>query len=225
MTAKLIQCATCMMWEVRDTDGAPGCYSCGKCVQIQLLKEHVAALKKELDDLRFIRENEGFLDRTYSEVVTPRIPEERKGATMRKERMLEVQETPGDVPLVNRFTFLEAVRTEDTASLRGGQVCEPKIGAEAEPRSQTSGRAVVVGDSIVRGTERGFCSNRRGLRMVCCLPGARIQDITDRLQGILKGEGEQPEVVVHVGINDIGKKRKDILQRDFRELGRRLKKI
>ncbi|XP_059844550.1 uncharacterized protein LOC132404404 [Hypanus sabinus] len=151
MTAKLIQCAMCMMWEVRDTVGAPGCYSCGKCVQIQLLKEHVAALKKELDNLRFICENESFLDRTYREVVTLRIPEERKGATMRKERMLEVQETPGDLPLINRFILLEAVRTEDTASLRGGQVCELKIGAEAEPRSQTSGRVMVVGDSIVRG--------------------------------------------------------------------------
>ncbi|XP_062909111.1 uncharacterized protein LOC134349138 [Mobula hypostoma] len=82
---------------------------------------------------------------------------------------------------------------------------------------------MVVGDSIVRGTERGFCGNRRDLRMVCCLPGARIQDVTDRVQGILKSEGEDPEVVVHVGTNDVGKNGKDILQRDFRELGRRLK--
>ena len=37
----------------------------------------------------------------------------------------------------------------------------------------------------------------------------------DCLQGILKGEGEQLEVVVQVGTNDIGKKRKDILQWNF----------
>ena len=149
--------------------------------------------------------------------------EERRGATMRKERKLEVPETPGDVSLVNRFTLLEAVRPEDTASLRDGHVCNSKIGAEAELKSQTSERAVVVGDSIVRVKKRGFCGKRRDLRMVCCLPGARIQDITDRLQGIFKGEGEEPEVVVHVGINYIGKKRKVILQWDIRELGRRLK--
>ena len=59
--------------------------------------------------------------------------------------------------------------------------------------------------------------------MVCCLPGARIQDVTDRVQTILKGEGEQPEVVVHVGTNDVGKKGMNILQRDFRELGKMLK--
>ncbi|XP_078253188.1 uncharacterized protein LOC144592470 [Rhinoraja longicauda] len=86
-----------------------------------------------------------------------------------------------------------------------------------------SGRAVVVGDSIVRGTDRRFCGSRRDLRMVCCLPGARVQHITDRLQKILVREGDQPEVVVHVGTNDVGRKRKEVLQREFRELGKALR--
>ncbi|XP_059500994.1 uncharacterized protein LOC132209499 [Stegostoma tigrinum] len=67
------------------------------------------------------------------------------------------------------------------------------------------------------------CNGQENLKTVCCLPGARIQDITDRVQRILKGEGEDPEVVVHVGTNDVGKKRRSILQRDFRELRRKLK--
>ncbi|XP_059504239.1 uncharacterized protein LOC132209920 isoform X2 [Stegostoma tigrinum] len=223
MTAKLIQCAACMMWEVRDTDDVSGSYSCGKCVHIQLLKEVVATLKKELEDLRLIRENENFLDRTFSKVTIPRIPEERRGISMTKEDVNEVQETPGEAPIVNRLTVLETAKTDNTASPRGGQVCKSKIVVEAEPRSQTSRRGVVIGDSTVRGTDRGFCGNRRDLRMVCCLPGARIQDVTDRVQRILEGEGEDPEVLVHVGTNDFGKKRRSILQRDFRELGRRLK--
>eukprot|EP00061_Rhincodon_typus_P004886 g23665.t1 len=39
--------------------------------------------------------------------------------------------------------------------------------------------------------------------MVCCFPGARLRDVSERLQNVLKGEGEQPEVIVHVGTNDM----------------------
>ena len=59
--------------------------------------------------------------------------------------------------------------------------------------------------------------------MVCCLPGARAKDVTERLQDILKGEGEQAEVIVHIGTNDIGRKRDEDLKSEYRELGRRLK--
>ncbi|XP_067845690.1 uncharacterized protein [Heptranchias perlo] len=60
--------------------------------------------------------------------------------------------------------------------------------------------------------------------MVCYLPGGRVKDITERVQNILRGEGEQPEVVVHVGTNDIGRKRIEVLQSQFQELGRKFKK-
>lgn len=43
--------------------------------------------------------------------------------------------------------------------------------------------------------------------MVCCLLGARVQDLSERLHGILEREGEQPEVVGNDGTNDIGRKR------------------
>eukprot|EP00061_Rhincodon_typus_P006752 g27732.t1 len=33
--------------------------------------------------------------------------------------------------------------------------------------------------------------------------GARVRDVLDRVFGILKGEREQPQVVVHVGTNDV----------------------
>ncbi|XP_043563443.1 solute carrier family 66 member 2 [Chiloscyllium plagiosum] len=131
-----------MLWEVRDTDDVSGSHSCGKCVHIQLLKKRVAALKKELGDLRLIRENENFLDRTFCEVITPSIPEERREMTMMKEVMIQVQETPGEVPLVNKLNLLETVETDDTASPRGRQICQLKIGVEAQSRSQISCRVV-----------------------------------------------------------------------------------
>ena len=48
-------------------------------------------------------------------------------------------------------------------------------------------------------------------------------DVSDRVYDILVGEGKQLEVVIHVGTNDIGKKRDEVLKCEFRELGRRLK--
>eukprot|EP00061_Rhincodon_typus_P018078 g47097.t1 len=44
--------------------------------------------------------------------------------------------------------------------------------------------------------------------------------------GILKislWEGKQPEVMAYIATNDISKKRDEVLQREFRELGRKLK--
>eukprot|EP00061_Rhincodon_typus_P010747 g35270.t1 len=39
--------------------------------------------------------------------------------------------------------------------------------------------------------------------MVCCLPGARVLDVSEWVQDILKREGKQTEVIVHIDTNDI----------------------
>eukprot|EP00061_Rhincodon_typus_P010022 g33974.t1 len=59
--------------------------------------------------------------------------------------------------------------------------------------------------------------------MVCCLPSARVRDISDRLERILEWEGEDPVVVVRVGTNNIGKARKEDMFGDYQELGTKLK--
>jgi len=70
-------------------------------------------------------------------------------------------------------------------------------------------------ETIVRGIDRRFCGHGRDSRMVCCLPGARVHDVLDHIFRILKGEGEQPEVVVHVSTNDVGKKRDEVVKNYF----------
>ena len=52
-----------------------------------------------------------------------------------------------------------------------------------------SRRTIVIGDSLVRGTDRRFCGSERDSRMVCCLLGARVRDVSDRVFRILKGRG------------------------------------
>eukprot|EP00061_Rhincodon_typus_P009000 g32122.t1 len=56
---------------------------------------------------------------------------------------------------------------------------------------------------VVWGTDRHFCGRKRDSRMACCLPGASVQDVSEQAESNLKGEGEQPEVVVRIGTNDI----------------------
>jgi len=64
--------------------------------------------------------------------------------------------------------------------------------------SVSSCRAIVIGDSIVRGIDRCYCGCRRDSRVACCLAGARVLDVTEQLQGILKGEGDVVEVMAHL---------------------------
>jgi len=48
-------------------------------------------------------------------------------------------------------------------------------------------------------------------------------NVSDRVFRILKGEDEQPEVVVHIGTNDIGRERDGDVKNEYREFGWKLK--
>ncbi|XP_069750301.1 uncharacterized protein [Narcine bancroftii] len=127
---------------------------------------------------------------------------------------------PVNIPLSNRYILLDAVEGDDlTEAGSSDQVAGTEPGMVDQ---KVKRNAVVIGDSIVRNTDRRFCEPDRYARMVCCLPGARVRDISNRVQGILKGEGKQPDVLVHVGTNDIDKK-EEVLKKDYRELGQKLR--
>ena len=100
---------------------------------------------------------------------------------------------------------------------------DTESGSTAQKGGRKKKTAVVIGDSMVRGTDRRFCGRDRDSRMVCCLPGARVRDVSDRVHSVLKWEGDQPDVVVHIGTNDVGRKSEEVLKSEYRELGRKLK--
>lgn len=59
------------------------------------------------------------------------------------------------------------------------------------------------------------------MKIVCCLPVARVENVSERLLNILKGKNGQSEVIVYIVMHDMGKKKRDeILQNEFRELGK-----
>uniref|UniRef100_A0A803JZ70 SGNH hydrolase-type esterase domain-containing protein n=1 Tax=Xenopus tropicalis TaxID=8364 RepID=A0A803JZ70_XENTR len=61
---------------------------------------------------------------------------------------------------------------------------------------------VVIGDSIIRKVDRVICQVDRFNRTVCCLPGARVRHVVDRVDTLLGGSGHDPAVLVHIGTND-----------------------
>ena len=70
----------------------------------------------------------------------------------------------------------------------------------------------MVGDSILRRTERAICDKDLKRRTVCCLPGSQVRHIMDLVDRLLGGAGEDPAVIVHVGTNDNVKRRWSVLK-------------
>ena len=78
---------------------------------------------------------------------------------------------------------------------------------------------VFVGDSIVRKTDRVL---NKGDDVVVCLPGAKIEAITKRVENIV-GSGNGGSVLVHVGTNNVEREDTTAIVRKYRQLGRTLK--
>uniref|UniRef100_UPI00398E4FFB uncharacterized protein n=1 Tax=Pristiophorus japonicus TaxID=55135 RepID=UPI00398E4FFB len=220
-------CASCTMWELRDTSSVPDDYVCGKCISLQLLTDRVAELELKVDSLWSIHDAENDVSSMYSELVLPQVKSPqpaREWKTSRKSSARKVvQGSHAVIPLQNRYTDLSTVEGDDSSGEgSSSQVHGTVAGSAAQEGRKKSGRA--IGDSIGRGIDRRFCGHNRDSRIVCCLPGARIKDVSEQVQDILKREGEQPVVVVHIGTNDIGKKKRDeVLRDEFKELGAKLK--
>ena len=78
---------------------------------------------------------------------------------------------------------------------------------------------VFVGDSIVRKTDRVL---NNGDDVVVCLPGAKIEAITERVKNIV-GSGKGGSVLVHVGTNNVEREGTTAIVRKYRQLVRTLK--
>ena len=78
---------------------------------------------------------------------------------------------------------------------------------------------VFVGDSIVRKTDRVL---NKGDDVVVCLPGAKIEAITERVKNIV-GSGKGGSILVHVGTNNVEREGTTAIVRKYRQLVRTLK--
>ena len=77
-----------------------------------------------------------------------------------------------------------------------------------------------MGDSILRKTDRSLS---KGEDIVVCLPGARIEHVTERVVNVL-GHGQGGSILVHVGMNSADRDGTIRIVRRYRELVETLKK-
>jgi len=67
-------------------------------------------------------------------------------------------------------------------------------------------RVIVIGDSLLRGTEGPICRPDPSHREVCCLPGARVRDVAKKLLDLVWPSDYYPLLVVQVGGDEIAKR-------------------
>ena len=129
---------------------------------------------------------------------------------------------PGIESLVetsNSFTGLpvgEALEDVDTGT---GETDSGISGGQWEG-VKAKGKVLFMGDSITRFTDREFCKRDRRKRVRVCLPGARIEDVSARVNDIV---GDEEVVAVQVGTNNLSQDNEGLLRSKYRELICRLK--
>ena len=79
---------------------------------------------------------------------------------------------------------------------------------------------VFMGDSILRKTDKML---NKGEDVVVCLPGARIEHVTDRVENVL-GHGQGGSILVHVGTNNADREGTTRVVQRYRQLVGKLKK-
>ena len=103
-----------------------------------------------------------------------------------------------------------------------------RIGQEGERRKSYSAAVIdgikrnttiYVGDSIIRKTDSRL---RKGEDVVVCLPGARIEHVTERVEKIM-GRGNGGTILVHVGTNNTDKEGTTAIVEKYRKLLKKTK--
>ena len=81
------------------------------------------------------------------------------------------------------------------------------------------------GDSLLRGTAAPICQPDREACEVCCLPGAKVRDVTERVPQLVKSTDYYPLLLSHVDTNDTARGNLGRIKEDFKALGMQAKSI
>ncbi|CAJ0944909.1 unnamed protein product [Ranitomeya imitator] len=233
VTTYMVSCSMCYMFTDRPEEESN--FTCQKCRLVALLEEKVRSLEERIATLKLIKENEDFLDRTEASLLVtegeksvrePPKADEWKHVTKRSKKTMEKSPT---TQLKNRYQIF--VEDEDgTPKDEAIPASKKEKGTQQHVTTKSTAKkqqrvVVVVGDSLLRGTEAAICRPDITAREVCCLPGAMIKDVTDRIPKLFSSKDVHPFLLIHVGTNDTA--RKDLLTicKDFEELGKKVKEL
>ena len=171
-------------------------------------------------------------------------PQEKRGWTLVTARSLPPTPMMPPTPMVSLGNRFEALRQEKEEV--EGLDSSPNPGSNPEKRVNIWGstqhrdrdrtgccittsatkkewRVLVIGDSLLRGTEAPICRPDNLSREVCCLPGARVRDVRKALPQLIKPEDYYPLVVIQIGSREAATRKMRYIKKDFASLGRMLK--
>ncbi|XP_050804876.1 uncharacterized protein LOC127048856 [Gopherus flavomarginatus] len=209
-----VYCTECSMYDYLPCGRVA--YVCSQCKEFLALRDHVRTLEARVAELEELRQAERYVDEAFWDTVElSHLHSDSLCAVEKEERPREAEQSmgaEGNLPIVGTLLPDGAGVASHT------EVTSPGEGTPVSRKRQV----LVMGDSIIRNIDSWVCDDQEN-RMVTCLPGAKIADLSRHLDRLMCSAGEEPVVVVHVGTNDIGKGRKDVLEAKFKLLGKRLK--
>uniref|UniRef100_A0A803JI24 SGNH hydrolase-type esterase domain-containing protein n=1 Tax=Xenopus tropicalis TaxID=8364 RepID=A0A803JI24_XENTR len=240
MIAGVTQCASCRMYVVLEQQ-FHAAFTCERCRWVFLLESEVQNLRGELAALRAaanMGENRRLTEQPLAGagVVgggegTVEVNEGDKFVTVKRgSRGHKGRGAGSQLVQSNRFAALGEDAGEDSSEL----ACMERADSQSTLGAGTSNtgggssarkgrQAIVVGDSIIRKVDRVICHKDPTCRTVCCLPGARVRHVVERVDKLLGGAGEDPAVLVHIGTNDKVRGGGEVLKNDFKKLGAKLR--
>ena len=135
---------------------------------------------------------------------------ENKHWSLVEDRNGKVGYAPAGFLVVILDTTAEEQESDATKKGQENSTEENRIGQEGEPRKSYSAAVIdgikrnttiYVGDSIIWKTDSRLS---KGDDIVVCLPGARIEHVSERVEKIM-GRGNGGTILVHVGTNNTDK--------------------
>ena len=140
-----------------------------------------------------------------------------------EDRNGEVGYAPAGFLVVILYTTAEKQECDATKKGQENSTEENRIGQEGERRKSYSAAVIdgirrnttiYVGDTIIRKTESRLS---KGEDVVVCLPGARMEHVTERVEKIV-GRGNGGTILVHVGTNNTDKEGTTAIVEKYRKL-------
>ena len=145
-----------------------------------------------------------------------------------EDRNGEVGYAPAGFLVVILDTTAEEQESDATKKGQENSTEVNRIGQEGERRKSYSAAVtdgikrnstIYVGDSIIRKTDSRLS---KGEDVVVCLPGARIEHVTERVEKIV-GRGNGGTILVHVGTNNTDKEGTTAIVEKYRKLLKKTK--
>ncbi|KFV63962.1 hypothetical protein N307_13186, partial [Dryobates pubescens] len=223
-------CREC--WSLALEMQGSGDNSCIRCDQVNFLLSLVAELKEEVSRLRSIRESERELDLWEKALqISPaegRVPGNGEGwiqvPARGGKRNPSRPPPPLLLPLNNNYEALQAEGTIPTSyneeqPSREEPKAKRSLPAITNSSTKKRRRVIVVGVSLLRGTEGHICHPDPSHREVCSLPGVWVRDIARRIPKLIQPSDYCPLLVIQAGSEEIDKKGTRVIKKEFKDHG------